>query len=115
MKRFLLGFLVLGLLCGQAEAATCYVSEFQQAGSAGVQVAVEPPIADQAVAVPGNSVNFNKNTKLIRINCDVVVSFLVGSPSPSAGTSNARLPTGVVEYFQVPTGATNQISFVTNN
>lgn len=117
MKRLLLGILAVLVLAGPASAASCYVSEFAQAGDAGVQVAKQPALVDQtAVAVSATSAQsavFQPSTKLIRVNCDVVVSFLVGA-NPTATANNARLPTGVIEYFQV-NGSQQKIAFITNN
>lgn len=117
MKRFIFGLLALACLSAPASAASCYVSEFIKAGDAGVQVAIQPAVTDQtAIAVSASSAQsaaFQPSTKLIRINCDVVVSFLVGS-NPTATANNARLPTGVVEYFQV-NGSQQKIAFITNN
>ena len=116
MKRILFGLLALAFLSQPASAAFCYVSEFIQAGDAGVQVAKQPGLDQTAVAVSASSAQsaaFQPATKLIRINCDVVVSFLVG-PNPTATANNARLPTGVVEYFQV-NGSQQKIAFITNN
>lgn len=116
MKRFLLGILAVLALASPASAAVCYISEFAQPGDAGMQVAKQPALTDQTVAVSSTSAAsaaFQPSTRLIRINCDVVVSFLVAA-SPTALATNARLPTGIVEYFQV-NGSQQKIAFITNN
>jgi len=115
MKRLILG-IVLAVLAQPAFAASCYVSEFIQAGDAGIQVAKQPSVDQAAVTVSGSSAQsaaFQSSTRLIRVNCDVVVSFVVGA-NPTATANNARLPTGVVEYFQVD-GSRHKIAFITNN
>lgn len=114
MKRFIFALLALACFSAPVSAASCYVSEFIQSGDAGIQVAKQPSVDQTAITVSGTSAQsaaFSANTKLIRINCDVVVSFLVGA-NPTATANNARLPTGVVEYFQVSGG---KIAFITNN
>lgn len=116
--RFKLAFLALLAVgfASPAMAASCYVSEFTRAADGGVQVATQPATVDQtAVAVSASSAQsaaFKSSTNLIRINCDVVVSFVVGT-NPTATANNARLPTGVVEYFKVTGG--QLIAFITNN
>lgn len=116
LKRFAISAFALLLSCAAASAASCYVGEFAQTGGAFVQVARQPGVKDQAaIAVSGTSAQsaaFNTNTTFIRINCDAVVSFLFGG-NPTATSDNARLPTGVVEYFQVIAG--QKVAFVTNN
>jgi hypothetical protein len=121
IMKFLPAFLrvcsiALGLLTTPALAASCYISEFTGSGDAGTQIAKQPASVDQSpVAVSGASAQsaaFASSTRIIRVNCDVVVSF-VTNPNPTATTSNARLPTGVVEYFQVVPG--QKMAFITNN
>ncbi len=115
LKLALLLLLAVGF-ASPAMAASCYVSEFIQAGDSGVQVAKQPAVDQTAIAVSASSAQsaaFQPSTKLIRINCDVVVSFVVGV-NPTATANNARLPTGVVEYFQV-NGSQMKIAFITNN
>lgn len=116
MKRLIFGLLALAL-CGQpASAAVCYISEFSQAGDAGIQVAKQPAVTDQTpVAVGGSSVQsavFNANTKLVRIECDVVASMVFGT-NPTATANNARISANLPEYFQVASG--QKVAFITNN
>lgn len=116
MKRLILGILALVLLSAPAAAASCYVSEFIQAAGAGVQVAKQPgtdqPSPITVSASSAQSAVFKSTTKLVRLNCDVVVSFVYGT-NPTATTNNARLPTGVVEYFDVSGGM--QVAVIQNN
>lgn len=117
MKRLAFVLLALVALAQPASAASCYVSEFIQAGDAGIQVAKQPSTDQTAVAVSASaaaSATFKSTTKLVRINCDVVVSFVFGV-SPVATVNNARLPTGVVEYYQLGGGSGQSVSFITNN
>jgi hypothetical protein len=116
MKRLIFSLLALICLSAPSFASVCYVSEFANYGDGGMQVAKQPILADQAITVSAahaESASFQPSTRLIRINCDVVVSFVVGA-SPAATANNARLVTGVVEYFQV-NGSQQKISFITNN
>lgn len=116
MKRLIFGAFAFVALAEPASAAVCYVSEFSNVGDGGTQVLKQPALTDQTVAVSASasaSASFQPSTRWIRINCDVVVSFLVGS-GPVATATNARLPTGVVESFEV-NGSQQKISFITNN
>jgi hypothetical protein len=116
MKRFFLSGLTVLLLAGPASAASCYVSEFSQAGDAAVQVARQPALVDQTPVAVGatsaQSAAFNANTKLVRIECDVVASMAFGA-NPTATSSNARISAGAPEYFQVTPGS--KVAFITNN
>lgn len=115
MKRFLLALALLALT-QPASAASCYISEFTQAGDAGVQVAKQPALVDQTPVSVGassaQSAAFNANTKLIRIECDVVASMAFG-PNPTATANNARISASLPEYFQVVAG--QKVAFITNN
>lgn len=71
-----------------------------------VQVAVLPAITTQKVTISGASAQsaaFNADTKLIRINADVLCHFIAGA-SPTATTGEARLPADTTEYFGVIAG-----------
>lgn len=116
MKRLLLSLLAVFALSGPSLAASCYISEFTQAGDAGVQVAKQPALLDQTpVTVGGTSAQsaaFSANTKLVRIECDVVASMVFGA-NPAATTSSARISANLPEYFQVQAG--HRVAFITNN
>jgi hypothetical protein len=115
MRRIALATLAMLALSSPACATACYVSEFTQAGEAGVQVARQAGSDQTPIAVSGvsaQSAAFGSATKLVRLNCDVVVSFAFGA-NPTATTSSARLPIGVVEYFQVR--GTEKLAVISNN
>lgn len=116
LRSLSLALIALGLSTDLANAAICYVSEFASVGDAQVQVARQPASTDQApITVSGvsaPSAAFGAGTKYVRLNCDVVVSFVFGT-APVATASNARLPTGVVEYFQVVGG--QKLAVISNN
>lgn len=113
MKRLAAAAVILALSCAGASAANfCYVTEFPDAAQ---PVAITPPLADQQVTVtasPASVANpFGGNTKIVRISCDTTVSAAFGS-SPTAATTNMRLPANVPEYFYVIAG--QKVSFITN-
>lgn len=112
MKRLLaaLGFLAISVL---PAAATnfCYVTEFPDAAQ---PVALMPPLADTQVTVSitsAQSAAFAGSTKIARVSCDTTVSAAYGS-SPTALTTNMRIPANVPEYFYVQPGM--KFAFITN-
>lgn len=110
--------LLLALAAQPALAANfCYVTEFPLQVDGSVQVALTPPVADQVVTVSvtsAASAAFNVNTGMARISCDTTVSAIFGTPNatPTATTSNMRLPANVPEYFRVRGGS--KVAFITN-
>lgn len=117
MKRLAAASLFLALSCLGASAANfCYVSEFYLTADSGVQVARQPSLVDQAPvsvsATSAQSAAFSGDTKLIRIECDTIVSFVIGA-NPTATASNARMAASAPEYFQVKAGQI--VAFITNN
>lgn len=100
---------------------TLYINEYQKSAHAnaeewgytdnGLQVAKEPAITSQTVAIGGSSVlsnPFGLTTRLVRIHADSVCSILFGAvgTTPAAATTNARLAAGQTEYFGVAPGMT---------
>lgn len=115
MKRFLLGILAVFALSSPAFAVNfCYVTEFQLQVDRTVQVALTPPLVDQAAitvsAASAQSAAFGSSTGMIRISCDTTVSAAFGS-NPTATVNNMRLPANVPEYFKVSGG---KVAFITN-
>jgi hypothetical protein len=113
MKRLIAAAAFLALSCAGASAANfCYVTEFPDAAQ---PVAITPALADQQVTVstsPASTTNpFGGGTKIVRISCDTTVSAVFGV-TPSAATTNMRLPANVPEYFYVIVG--QKVSFITN-
>lgn len=117
MKRLAVASLFLALSCLGASAANfCYISEFYLTADAAVQVARQPVLVDQSPvtvsATHAESAAFGGDTKLVRVECDTVVSYVFGA-APVATTSNARMAASAPEYFQVQAG--QKVSFITNN
>lgn len=91
--------------------ATLYVAEYAALATpesgGNCQVAMEPPIAEQTVAIGGASATlptaFSKGTKYIRVHTDSICSIAIG-PSPTATTSLKRLAANQTEYFGVQKG-----------
>ena len=91
--------------------ATLYVCEYAALATphsgGNIQVAQEPPLAEQTVAIGGASAAlpnaFNINTKFIRVATDSICSIAIG-PSPTATTSKKRMAANQTEYFGVQGG-----------
>lgn len=118
MKRLIFGAFAFVALAEPAFAVNfCYVTEFPLRVDGSVQVATTPPFADQQITVSvasAASAAFSASTEMVRISCDTTVSAVFGAPgaSPTATTTNMRLPANVPEYFRVrPTG---KVAFITN-
>jgi hypothetical protein len=96
--------------------ATLYVTEysgvaFAQIGGNYVAVPQEPPVADQAVSIPGTSAAFNVQTILVRLHTDAICSRLFGG---SASTSNGRMAANQTEYHGVRAGSGLTVTVVAN-
>ncbi len=93
-----------------ADAATLYISEFQNGlslvGSTQPQIPPQPSVADQAIAVSGASAAsaaFNSKTHAVSLICDEGCSISFGA-TPTATTSNYLLQQGVPVTFGVIPG-----------
>lgn len=100
--------------------ATLYVTEFAAQGRDArgyvAPVALEPPVANQTVAISGVSAASNAfaaNTGLVRIHTDTTCSIAFGT-APTATTSTRRLPANATEYFAVPVGQSYKVAVITN-
>lgn len=94
--------------------ATLFISEYTGALIGGGQVAVEPSITDQIVAVSGSSTAsaaFSPSTHLVRLLADASCSIAFGS-SPTAALTSKLLPANVPEYFAVRPG--HKVACITN-
>lgn len=95
--------------------ATLYISEYADVALAGsIQIAPEPPLAEQTVAIGGASAQssaFGASTRIIRVHTDAICSVLVGA-DPTATAAKKRLAAGQTEYFAVAPGA--KIAVITN-
>ena len=97
--------------------ATLQIAEFSVFGTdpnTGEALAKVPPIAEQVVAVPGNSAAFNAATRFVRVHNGTAagVSVAFGLGVTSATTSNMRLAANQTEYFM--TNAGDQMAAVAN-
>ena len=104
--------------------ASLYVAEYPHASvqqGTGVPVAFVPTtgaIAEQKLAIGGISVAgvaFNKNTKLIRLHCDVTCSIAFGPVATVTATANkARMQGGQTEYFAAQPDGSMTVAVITN-
>jgi hypothetical protein len=102
--------------------ATLYVTEFsrieRQDGLPGaiVQIAQQPPVAEQTVSISGTSAQssaFNANTRFVRLHTDAICSVEFGT-NPTATTAKARLAANQTEYFAVNPGGSVIVAVITN-
>ena len=98
--------------------ASLYISEYaelpDQRGHI-ILVGKEPAIASQKVTIGGSSTQsdaFQKETKFVRLNCDVACSVLFGA-DPTATASHARLSAGSTEFFGITKG--HKLAVITNS
>lgn len=82
--------------------AVFYIKEYEDVALApggGIPVGIEPPIAEQVLVIGTEvkSAAFNARTRLVRLHCDAICSFLVGS-APTAATTNARMAANQTEF-----------------
>lgn len=99
--------------------AVAYITEFaglmpSPVGGQG-QVPMQPPVAEQTVAIgaEAKSAAFNAKTRLIRVHVDAICSVLFGT-APTATTSSARMAANQTEFHGVPPGQSFKISVVSN-
>lgn len=105
---------LLFLIPSQANAANCYIREYQGLGGAQIPIAQEPGTDQAPISLAGGAVSssaFAATTHVIRIVCGASASFLVGT-SPTATTSNSPIPALLPEYFGVTPGQV--VSIVSN-
>ena len=81
------------------------------------QMVMEPPLAEQTVAIGGSSATctnpFNATTTMVRVHTDAICSIAFGT-SPTATASMKRLAANQTEYFGVPKGQNYKIAVITN-
>lgn len=81
-----------------------------------MQMPMEPPLAEQTVAIGGASVQssaFHKDTTFVRLHTDVVCSVKFGT-DPTATTSTARMAAGSTEFKGVPKGRSFEVAVISN-
>lgn len=100
--------------------ATLYITEFNfmgQAPNSAPQMAQEPPLAEQTVAIGVSSTpssNFQTGTRFVRIHTDSICSIAFGT-NPTATALKARLAANQTEYYGVPEGGSYKIAVITNS
>lgn len=83
------------------------------------QAPLEPPIAEQMVAISGASAvsnPFNSKTTYVRLHTDAICSVLFGVSTalPLATTSNQRLSANQTEYKGVRPGTGYAVAVISN-
>lgn len=82
-----------------------------------MQVAMEPPLAEQVVdftaGVTATANAFQSNTHIVRIKVNAPCSLSFGK-APVATTSMQPMGTGDIEYKGVPAGQAYRVSFISN-
>src|SRR5215475_8203567 len=90
--------------------AVLYITEYAElaigpAGRVG-QMAVDPPVAEQTVAIGGASVQssaFNAKTRYIRVHSDATCSVEIGT-NPTATSTTGRMAANQTEFRDVSRG-----------
>lgn len=79
------------------------------------QVPMEPPLAEQTVAigVEAKSAAFNSKTRVVRLHTDAICSVLLGT-APTATTGSGRMAANQSEFRGVPLGQAFKVSAITN-
>lgn len=100
--------------------AVAYITEYADLMAPGApggrgQVPMEPPLAEQTVAIgaEAKSSAFNAKTRLVRVHVDAICSVLFGT-APTATTSSQRMAANQTEYHAVPLNGSFKISVITN-
>jgi hypothetical protein len=100
--------------------AVLYITEFAQLMPAVVghqgQIAMQPPLAEQHVAIGGGSVQssaFNSQTRLVRLHADAICSIEFGT-NPTATANTARMSANQTEYHGVPVNTSFIVAVITN-
>jgi len=100
--------------------ATLYITEYAEleigpAGRVG-QMPMEPPLAEQTVAIGGTSAQslaFNASTRFVRLHTDAICSVEFGT-NPTATGTTGRLAASQTEYRGVPKGQSYKVAVITN-
>ena len=94
---------------------TEYSDVFSDKNARAINIAAQPPVAEQAVTYTTTTQSnaFNARTTYVRLHTDGICSVSFGT-NPTATTTNARLAASQTEYFSVPQGASYKVAAVTN-
>jgi len=102
--------------------STLYLTQFGGVGVSGSDIAQEPAIGTQTVAigVEAKSTTFDRNCSLVRIHVDAICSIHFSLPDTSgnytaATTSSRRLAADQTEYFGVPRDSLMKLSVISNS
>lgn len=80
------------------------------------QIPMEPPLAEQTVAISGASASsaaFNVQTRMVRLHTDAICSIEFGT-APTATTTTQRLAANQTEYKGVPNGQSYKVAVIPN-
>lgn len=86
--------------------ATLYITEYTAIMDDRIQIPLEPPVAEQTLAIGSASVRsvpFSGSTRVVRIACDSICSVSIGT-NPTATTLNGRLAANQTEFRGVQSG-----------
>lgn len=98
--------------------ATLYIAEYSdivQTVRGGTAIPVDPPLAEQTVAIGASSAQsaaFNALTKFVRIHSDAICSVTVNLAAPTATATNGRFAANQTEFRGVSPG--NKLAVITN-
>jgi hypothetical protein len=101
--------------------AVFYITEYAElaigpAGRVG-QMPMDPPVAEQTIAIGGASVAssaFNAKTRFIRLHTDAICSFEIGAATPTATATKARMAANQTEYHDVSRLPGGMVAVITN-
>lgn len=100
--------------------AVLYITEYATVaimqGGRIVQAPLEPPLAEQTLAIGGTSVAsaaFQPGTSLVELHTDAICSVKFGT-SPTATATNRRMAANQTTDRGVPMGQSFQVAVITN-
>lgn len=100
--------------------AVLYITEYaeMQIGPAGRsgQMPMDPPLAEQTVAIGGSSTAsaaFNAATRFVRLHTDAICSIEFGT-APTATATTGRMAANQTEYRGVPLGQSFKVAVISN-
>lgn len=82
-----------------------------------VQTPVEPPLAEQVVAIGASSVAssaLHRDTRVVRVHTDAICHIAVAE-SPSASAGGRRLAANQTEYIGIPNTGSYKIAVITGS
>jgi hypothetical protein len=99
--------------------AFLYITEFAEvaigpAGRVG-QFAMQPPLAEQVVAITAASVQsaaFNANTRIVRLHSDVAAEVEFGTNPTAVLNTTSRMAANATEYFGAPKGQSFKVAAI---